>query len=579
MKLQQERKDQLLFADPKVKDCEELIQNAAANTEVIILKSDRDGIEQITETLQQRNEIAAVHILSHGAAGCLQIGATELNLDNIETYRDRLEKWFALRAIEPNSNSKNTAKPEILLYGCNVAATETGLEFVQRLSQLTGANIAASNNLTGNAALGGDWELQVTTGKIETPVAFSQEIREAYQSVLATFTVTSTDDTNTFGTLRNAILLANVSGGADTIDLSGINGTVTLTTPLPAITDSVTFQFNPTGTAGLTINGNSNRIFFVDNNASVSIANLTIQNGLAQGGAAPVGGGGGAAGLGGALFINSGTVAIDSVTFVNNRAIGGAGAAGNGGPGGNSDLITIFTPGVGSGGPGGPGTPPTTAPTVGGAPTGTTGGAGGVGGNTTAAGAGVQGGEGGIGGIGAPGGTGGAGGTAPAGATGGTGGQGGAGSGNGAGGGGGGAGGGTNGAGGAGGAGGPLGGGGGAGGLGVAPGVNGIGGTGGTFGGGGGAGGGTSDYGGAGGLAAGGGGAGLGGAIFLNTGTLRVSNSTFSSNRATGGAAGGAGATAGLGLGGAIFMQAATATATLTNTTIASEATVVVPPC
>ncbi|NJR24181.1 MAG: DUF4347 domain-containing protein, partial [Richelia sp. CSU_2_1] len=402
MKLQKERKGQLLFVDPKVKDYEKLSENATADTEVIILKDDRDGIEQIAEILQQHNNIAAVHILSHGAAGSVQIGATELNLDNIETYRDRLEKWFELESIEPDSNSQITTKPEILLYGCNVAATETGLEFVQRLSQLTGANIAASNNLTGNASLGGDWELQVITGKIETPLAFAPEIRETYQSVLATFTVNSTADTNTFGTLRNAILLSNVSGGADTIDLSGISGTVLLTTPLPAITDSVTFQFNPTGTTGLTIDGNNNRIFFVDNNASVSLANLTIQNGQAQGGAAPAGGGGGAAGLGGALFINSGTVTIDSVTFANNRAIGGAGSAGNGGPGGNSDLITIFTPGVGSGGPGGPGTPPTTAPTVGGEPTGTTGGAGGAGGNTTApAGAGVQGGEGGIGGIGA----------------------------------------------------------------------------------------------------------------------------------------------------------------------------------
>jgi Ca2+-binding RTX toxin-like protein len=572
MKLQKDLQHQLLFVDTKVKDYQSLSDRTAADTEVIILKADCDGIEQITEKLKQHKNVAAVHILSHGETASLQIGATELNLSNIETYRDCLEKWFALEPIDPNSNSQITAKPEILLYGCNVAAGKAGLAFVQRLSQLTGANIAASDNLTGNAALGGDWELEVTTGAIETPIAFSAEARAAYPSVLATFSVTSTADTNTFGSLRNAIAIANVSGGADIIDLSGISGTITLTTPLPAITDSVTFQFNPTGATGLTLDGNNNRIFFVDNNAAVSLSNLTIQNGLAQGGAAPVGGGGGAAGLGGALFINSGTVTIDSVTFSNNRAIGGAGSAGNGGGGGNSDLISIFTPGVGTGGPGGPGTPPTTAPAGGGAPTGTTGGAGGIGGNTTAPAG--EGGQGGIGGIGAPGGTGGAGGTGP---TGGTGGQGGPGGGRGAGGGGGGAGGATGGVGGAGGAGGEFGGGGGAGGLGGGAGGLGVGGNGGTFGGGGGANGGTSDYGGAGGTTGGGGGAGLGGAIFVNTGILRVSNSTFSSSRATGGAAGGNGA-AGLGLGGAIFLQAATATATLTNTTIASNPAVVIPP-
>ncbi|MCC3444741.1 MAG: DUF4347 domain-containing protein, partial [Microcoleus sp. PH2017_03_ELD_O_A] len=159
MELYKERKHQIVFADSQVKDCESLTKTANSDTEVIILKADRDGIKQIAETLKERKNIAAVHILSHGAAASLQLGTTELNLSNIETYRNYLEKWFALPAAEANSKSSTTfAKPEILLYGCNVAATEAGVAFVERLSQLTGANIAASDNLTGSAALGGDWE-------------------------------------------------------------------------------------------------------------------------------------------------------------------------------------------------------------------------------------------------------------------------------------------------------------------------------------------------------------------------------------------------------------------------------------
>ncbi|MEG4624301.1 DUF4347 domain-containing protein [Microcoleus sp. w1-18aA5] len=560
MELYKERKHQIVFADSQVKDCESLTETVNPDTEIVILNADRDGIEQIAETLKQRQNIAAVHILSHGAAASLQLGGTELNLSNIETYRNYLETWFALPTTEANSNSPITAKPEILLYGCNVAATEAGVAFVERLSQLTGANIAASHNLTGSAALGGDWVLEVTTGKIETPLAFSAEAREAYSAVLVA----------TFGELLTKINEANADPNFNQIDITG-NITLTATEFLPRISTPITF----TG-GGFILDLNNKRGFVVDG-GTVSISNLTIQNGQTQGGSATAGGGGGgAAGLGGALFINSGTVTIDSVTFANNRAIGGAGAAGIGGAGGNSDLISIFTPGVGTGGPGGPGTPPTTGAAGGAAPVGNTGGAGGAGGSTTFA-TGI-GGTGGTGGIGAPGGTGGAGGAAPVGGTGGTGGQGGPGGGRGAGGGAGGAGGATNGAGGAGGAGGEFGGGGGAGGLGVATGINGIGGNGGTFGGGGGAGstGGIGGgFGGNGGTTGGGGGAGLGGAIFVNTGTLNVSNSTFSSSRATGGLGGGDGV-AGQGLGGAIFVQ--TGTATLTNTTIASDPAVVVPP-
>jgi uncharacterized membrane protein len=57
---------------------------------------------------------------------------------------------------------------------------------VQQLSQPTGANVAASNNLKGSAALGGDWELEVKIGNVEAPLAFRVETMEAYNAVLTT---------------------------------------------------------------------------------------------------------------------------------------------------------------------------------------------------------------------------------------------------------------------------------------------------------------------------------------------------------------------------------------------------------
>jgi len=568
VELYKEPKHQIVFADSQVTDWASLTETVNPDTEVIILKGDRDGIEQIGETLKQRKNIAAVHILSHGAAASLQLGGTELNLSNIESYRNYLETWFALPAAEANSNSSITAKPEILLYGCNVAATEAGVAFVQRLSQLTGANIAASDNLTGSAALGGDWVLEVTTGKIETPLAFSAEAREAYSGVLVA----------TFGELRDAITLANALPNADTIAITG-NITFGPGQVLPRISTPITF----TG-GGFALNLGNNRGFFIDSATTpVTFSNLTITGGISTG-AAGTGGGGGAAGMGGALFINSGTVTVNSVTFTGNSATGGAGSAppvapAVAGPGGNTDFAGLF-PFVSAGGPGQTGL--TGLPSIG-----AEGGTGGTGGNGGA-------GSGGLPGTGLNGGPGGAGGTGGAG-TGGTNG-------------------GPGGAGGAGGAGG-LGGGGGGGGAGGAGGVagagavgatgpGGIGGAGGFGGGGGGGGGGVGGNGGVGGFGGGGGfgtagglsttvgaftpggvgsptggggGAGLGGAIFVNTGSLTLNNSTLFSNTATGGAAVGAGATPGQGAGAAIFVNSG-ATATLTNNTItANTATATAP--
>ena len=74
---------------------------------------------------------------------------------------------------------------EILLYGCNVAKGDLGAAFAQRLSQLTGANVAASTSLTGSAKKGGDWELGYTTGAMDASLAFGAQVQEAYQGILA----------------------------------------------------------------------------------------------------------------------------------------------------------------------------------------------------------------------------------------------------------------------------------------------------------------------------------------------------------------------------------------------------------
>ena len=106
----------------------------------------------------------------------LEIGRAELNIDNLETYSSQLQQWG--KALSESAS--------ILLYGCNVAARESGMKFLQKIREFTGANIAASNNRTGNAALGGDWELEISTGQINTEVAFEKEVLEGYTSVLAT---------------------------------------------------------------------------------------------------------------------------------------------------------------------------------------------------------------------------------------------------------------------------------------------------------------------------------------------------------------------------------------------------------
>src|SRR5690348_13383472 len=85
--------------------------------------------------------------------------------------------------------------------------------------------------------------------------------------------VTTTDDTGP-GTLRQA--LASASDG-DTIDATGVSGTILLTSGELQITHNVTIE-GP-GAASLAVDGNAASRVFENIAANVTISGLTITNG------------------------------------------------------------------------------------------------------------------------------------------------------------------------------------------------------------------------------------------------------------------------------------------------------------
>ncbi|MFM9158710.1 MAG: DUF4347 domain-containing protein, partial [Dolichospermum sp.] len=135
----------VVFIDSSLSDYQTLQAGVVEGVETVIVTPNQDGIEQITAFLQQHPQITTIHILSHGAPGCLYLGNSQLNLTNIHNDNQQLHQW----------------PQNILLYGCNVAAGDAGAEFIGKLHQITNATISASTTKTGNAALGGNWELEV----------------------------------------------------------------------------------------------------------------------------------------------------------------------------------------------------------------------------------------------------------------------------------------------------------------------------------------------------------------------------------------------------------------------------------
>ncbi|MEG4558192.1 DUF4347 domain-containing protein, partial [Microcoleus sp. F6_C1] len=166
----------LAIVDSKVENYQEFLRGVKPDTEVILLDRTRNGIEQIAEIAASRHSLNSIQIVAHGASASVEIGSTKLNIHNIETYSSQLQQWG--KALKETGS--------ILLLSCNTGAGKSGIKFIQKLSEITGANIAASNNLTGSAALGGNWELEIATGEINTEIAFEKKVLEGYTSVLAT---------------------------------------------------------------------------------------------------------------------------------------------------------------------------------------------------------------------------------------------------------------------------------------------------------------------------------------------------------------------------------------------------------
>jgi hypothetical protein len=207
---------ELVFIDAGVEDRESLIEDLlerraddSVRIEVVVLDSDRDGIDQISEALASRSNIDAVHVVSHGTDEGIQLGSSWLSGESLDSYEESVASWRSVLSEDA----------DLLLYGCNLAGSADGKALIEQLAILTGADVAASVDATGAALFGGDWDLEHTTGSVEADIAFSAGARAAYGGVLDGTAIWTDNASSTPGT--SEFDGANFSGPAPTADVSG----------------------------------------------------------------------------------------------------------------------------------------------------------------------------------------------------------------------------------------------------------------------------------------------------------------------------------------------------------------------
>ena len=176
---------EIVFIDARTPDFAQLVEDIAAQSgrqlEVVMLDAERNGVDQISEALAGRENVAALHIIGHGGDGVVQLGNTLVTADSLQGQPQQVEAWSQALAVDA----------DILLYGCDVAATAQGKLLVDTLARLTGADVTASEDATGHESLGGDWKLEYATGAIETAVAPILAAQGAWMHLLPSIVLTS----------------------------------------------------------------------------------------------------------------------------------------------------------------------------------------------------------------------------------------------------------------------------------------------------------------------------------------------------------------------------------------------------
>ncbi|NIF30162.1 DUF4347 domain-containing protein [Pantoea sp. Tr-811] len=193
----QSERHEVVFIDGQVANVEQLVAGLGNNAEVVVLDPNKDGLQQMADYLKGRENLDAIHLLSHGADGTVQLGNVWLASNNLAQHSDALQSIGA--ALK--------ADGDLLLYGCRVGESANGQAFLDDLASLTGADVAASADDTGAASLGGNWTLERSTGLIETTALGAQ--MDGYQSLLAvSFSggVNGTTPTVTTGTQMRYVL-------------------------------------------------------------------------------------------------------------------------------------------------------------------------------------------------------------------------------------------------------------------------------------------------------------------------------------------------------------------------------------
>ena len=172
-------KIEVVFIDSRVPELQSIIDDITANkstsVKVVIIDQSESGIDIVKNTLANFDNVDSVHLVSHSFGPSVRLGSDSLSTSSLSDHALSITAW--------GENLSTDA--DLLIYGCEIGASTDGLNLMDQLAALTGADVAVSSNDTGHASLGGDWALEYSTGQIETGALVSAALQNNWEHILA----------------------------------------------------------------------------------------------------------------------------------------------------------------------------------------------------------------------------------------------------------------------------------------------------------------------------------------------------------------------------------------------------------
>jgi hypothetical protein len=173
---------QVVLISSGVEDAQGLAAAAKDGVITIIYDADNDSPELLLETIAQElngQKASSIALATHdvGDNTFYLPGGSAVTLESVSSDESVRGFWSGLGDLLEDDG-------RIDLMSCTTAQGEEGLQLLHDLESLTGRNVAASDDPTGNAEYGGDWILETDDVDL-TETYFAPELLSQFEGRLA----------------------------------------------------------------------------------------------------------------------------------------------------------------------------------------------------------------------------------------------------------------------------------------------------------------------------------------------------------------------------------------------------------